>query len=68
MRCWRADPTMPLPKPPSENPGETLRPVRPATARGETEALPTGADAGDAAEHTALKVSSRRIKARKLGP
>ncbi|MCY3018081.1 MAG: hypothetical protein NTW87_03495, partial [Planctomycetota bacterium] len=65
------DPTMPLPKPPSQDPGETLRPVRPATTDGQTEALPTGADAGAdnaAAEHAALKASSRRIKVRKLGP
>jgi len=65
------DPTMPLPKPPSEDPGETLRPVRPAVPGGETEAIAADADAGgagDAAEHAALKVSSRRIKVRKLGP
>jgi serine/threonine protein kinase len=59
------DPMMPVPKPPGEGPGETLRPVRPATGGGETEALPTGADASEAAE---LKVSSRRIKVRNLGP
>ncbi|MCY3019303.1 MAG: hypothetical protein NTW87_09795 [Planctomycetota bacterium] len=33
------DPTMPLPKPPSQDPGETLRPVRPAVPGGETEAV-----------------------------
>ena len=59
------DPTMPLPKPPSQDPGETLRPIRPAVPGSETEAISPGTDAGDAAQ---LKVSSRRIKVRKLGP
>ncbi|MCY3017524.1 MAG: hypothetical protein NTW87_00635 [Planctomycetota bacterium] len=62
------DPTMPLPKPPSEDPGETLRPIRPATTGGEAEALSVGVDAGAASEAAEPKVSSRRIKARKLGP
>ncbi|MCY3021247.1 MAG: hypothetical protein NTW87_19710, partial [Planctomycetota bacterium] len=59
------DPTMPLPKPPSQDPGETLRPVRPATTGGQTEAILPGTDASAAAD---LKVSSRRIKVRLLGP
>ena len=62
------DPTMPLPKPPSEGPGETLRPVRPAVPGGETEAIAAGAGAGVSIEGADLEVSSRRIKVRKFGP
>jgi len=65
------DLTMPLPKPPNEDPGETLRPVRPTIIGGETETLSAGADVGagkEAAELPALKITVRRIKARKLGP
>ncbi|MCY3020587.1 MAG: hypothetical protein NTW87_16325 [Planctomycetota bacterium] len=64
------DPTMPLLKPPSEDPGETLRPLRPATIGGETGAIAADADDGapsEAAEHAVLKVSSRRIKVRSVG-
>ncbi|MCY3017517.1 MAG: protein kinase [Planctomycetota bacterium] len=69
------DPTMPLPKPPGEDPGETLRPAKPVTPSNETVPLSGGGASSPATDPTLIGDAERshaaqdgRAQARKLGP
>ncbi|MCY3020241.1 MAG: SUMF1/EgtB/PvdO family nonheme iron enzyme [Planctomycetota bacterium] len=69
------DQTMPLPKPPSEDPGETLRPERPVAPSNETVPLSGGGPSSPATAPTLIGIAAKshaphdgHAQSRKLGP